>query len=102
MFARVTTVTADPDGLARWREHVTGRIVPATSQAPGFVRAFWLLDHAAGRGTSVTVWESREALETAEAAASRNRDALAAITGGAVEAAVCQVVAESYPMGHRP
>ena len=95
MHARVTKVSADSAGLERWRRIVSEQIAPNTAGVEGFIRAIWLLDRNAGHGLSVTLWESREALDRADASAAANRSKLASATGGAVETWYCEVVAEA-------
>lgn len=48
---------------------VRGQIVPAARQQPGIVGAYWLADRDSGHGLAVTLWESKEAMLTADAAA---------------------------------
>lgn len=95
MFGRVTMVSASGDELAAWRQLIMTQVAPNASSNSGFVRAVWLLDADAGRGLSVTLWETREALDAAEAGASANRRKLADVTGGTVETFRCEVVAEA-------
>ncbi len=93
MYARMTTVTAPDGDLSRWRRVITEEVSPNAARNDGFVRGFWLLD--AGVGISLTLWESREALDAAEASAAQNRGKLAAATGGTVETRRCEVIAEA-------
>lgn len=99
MHARVTSITADQRGLEAWRGIVLESIAPQAASTPGFVRALWLLqrtdDDGLGRGLAVTVWEDLDALESAEAGASGNRERLARATGGRVQSWRCEVVAEA-------
>jgi hypothetical protein len=101
MHARVTKVSADSAGLERWRRIVSDEIAPNTAGVEGFIRAIWLLDRNAGHGLSVTLWESRESLDRADASAAANRSKLASATGGAVETWYCEVVAEAVSVGIR-
>ncbi|HEY0816324.1 MAG TPA: antibiotic biosynthesis monooxygenase [Pseudonocardia sp.] len=94
MYARIT-VLSDGADLDRWRQIVAEQIAPSAADKPGFVRAVWLLDEEAGTGMSVTLWDSREALDAAEAGASGNRDKLAAAVGGAMSVLRAEVVAEA-------
>jgi hypothetical protein len=95
VHARVTKVSADSAGLERWRRIVSDEIAPNAAGKEGFVRAIWLLDRNAGHGLSVTLWQSRESLDRAEASAAANRSKLASATEGAVETWYCEVVAEA-------
>jgi hypothetical protein len=40
------------------------RIVPAIQAMPGFLTGIWLPGDEAGRGLSLTVWQSKQAAET--------------------------------------
>jgi hypothetical protein len=95
MHARVTKVSADSAGLGRWRQIVASEIAPNAGRTGGFVRALWLLDKEAGQGLSVTLWESRAALDAADERAAASRGKLAEATGGSVETWRCEVVAEA-------
>lgn len=94
MYARVTMLSDGAD-LQRWRRIVSEEIAPTASSNPGFVRAVWMLDEDAGRGISITIGESREALDAAEAGASSNRGKLGDAVGGLMQVLRCQVVAEA-------
>jgi heme-degrading monooxygenase HmoA len=70
MFARVSTYEGDAEALREGFERVTGPL----EQLDGFERAYFMVDRDSGRAMSVTLWESREALETSTEAANRLRD----------------------------
>lgn len=101
MHARVTIVTAQGDELDRWQETITKRIAPRiidpATRPEGLVRGTWLLDRPGGRGISVTLWRTREALDAAEEGAAANRDRLARASGGTVEILRCEVVTDTEP-----
>lgn len=59
MHARVSRYTGATGALRDGFEAVT----PELEQVEGFVQAFFLIDEEHSRAMSVTVWESREALE---------------------------------------
>jgi heme-degrading monooxygenase HmoA len=85
MYARVTTFQGPPestdDAIIVTRE----KALPQARQIPGFKGALSLVDRTTGRGLTITLWESEEALQTSEEAANQIRsDAVAAVTGGAV------------------
>lgn len=96
MHARVTMISGDADDLERWRTAVHERAVPAADNASrdaGLVHAVWLLDEDSGRGLSVTLWETREALEAAEEAASANRSHMQPSGTGTLDVLRCRVIA---------
>ena len=71
MFARVSSYEFPPE---RADEVVRGfdedDVLPSI---PGVVEAYLLLDRAAGRALTMTVWETEEALRSSEEAANRIR-----------------------------
>jgi heme-degrading monooxygenase HmoA len=72
MYARVGTYQGEADGLVQGFESQT----EALQQVEGFERAYFLIDRDAGKAMTITVWESKEALEaSAEAAAKMREDA---------------------------
>jgi heme-degrading monooxygenase HmoA len=59
MFARVSTYqTDDPAKLVEGFEGATGPL----EQMDGFAGAYFLVDGEGGKGMSITLWESEEAL----------------------------------------
>jgi heme-degrading monooxygenase HmoA len=65
MFARVSRYRGDPGQLRQGFERVTGEL----EQLDGFAQAYFLTDSEHSRAMSITLWESREALDaTAERA----------------------------------
>lgn len=91
MYARSTTVTADPgkveDGLAFVRDHV----VPAVQQMDGFVGLSMLADRSSGRSIVTAAWRDREAMDaTADRVAEMRRRA-ADVFGGEPEVAEWEV-----------
>ena len=70
MFARVTSIAGAPDradeGIRNFREQV----LPAARQLAGFKGAYLLMDRATGDALAVTIWESDEAMQASEEAAS--------------------------------
>jgi heme-degrading monooxygenase HmoA len=59
MYARVSRYTGATGALRDGFEAVTAEL----EQVEGFVQAFFLIDEEHSRAISMTVWESREALE---------------------------------------
>jgi heme-degrading monooxygenase HmoA len=89
MYARVSTIQSAADkideGIARLRETT----VPAVKQIEGCKGIFSLIDRQTGKGITVTLWESEEALRASEEEANRLRreaaDELGATTEPMVE-----------------
>jgi heme-degrading monooxygenase HmoA len=69
MHARVSRYSGDADALAAGFEAVTEEL----SRTDGFVQAYFLTDHEASRALSITLWESKEALDASATAAHRMR-----------------------------
>lgn len=59
MFARVSRYSGSPEGLRNGFDAVTAEL----EQVEGFVQAFFLVDEEQSRAMSVTMWDSREALD---------------------------------------
>ncbi|HEV3124526.1 MAG TPA: hypothetical protein VG266_08110 [Candidatus Dormibacteraeota bacterium] len=97
-FARVITVQGSPDKVDEAARYVKETVIPRASTLPGFRRGFWLMDRASGGGKVVTVFESKEALDSSAATAEQLRATSAAalgITFSSVEN--YEVVAEAGP-----
>ncbi|MBF6591933.1 MAG: hypothetical protein IVW57_15600 [Ktedonobacterales bacterium] len=58
MYARVTTVTIQPDKVAETTRIYNESILPAIKQASGNRGAFLLMDPTSGKGISITLWNS--------------------------------------------
>ena len=66
MYARMMTSRLKHDmideSLAIWRD----AIIPAAQRQPGFLGVTLLIDNERDVGSSITLWESKEALEAGE------------------------------------
>ncbi len=82
MFARVSTYrAADADRLLEGFQSVAG----ALEQVDGFSHAYFLADRASGKGMSMTVWESEQALSASVAKADELRKQGTEAGGGSIE-----------------
>ena len=82
MFARVSTYRAsDADKLLEGFESVTAPL----EQIDGFSHAYFLVDRENGKALSITVWESKEALEASVAKADELRKQGTETGGGSIE-----------------
>ena len=78
MFARVSNYkTDDPAKLLEGFEGATGPL----EEMPGLAGAYFLVDREGGRGMSITLWESEEALNSGVEKANQLRQT--AMSGGA-------------------
>ena len=81
MFARVSTYRGDGDRLLQGFAEVTGPL----EAIDGFSRAYFMVDRANGKGMSITVWESEEALNASAAKADELRSRGAEAGGATIE-----------------
>ena len=77
MFARVGTYDQGGDEVVQGFNSQT----EALQQVDGFKGAYFLVDRDGGKAMSVTLWESREALDASAERASRMRDEATAPSG---------------------
>lgn len=85
MFARVTTFQGPPESTEEAIIVTREKALPQARQIAGFKGALSLVDRTTGKGLTITLWESEEALKSSDEAANQIRsDAVAAITGGEV------------------
>jgi heme-degrading monooxygenase HmoA len=70
MHARVSTYqTDDVDGLVQGLASVTDEL----EQVDGFSHGYFLVDRQTGKGASITIWESEEALRASSSQADQLR-----------------------------
>jgi heme-degrading monooxygenase HmoA len=81
MFARVSTYRGDGDRLLEGFAEVTGPL----ETIDGFSRAYFMVDRENGKGLSITVWESEEALNASAARADELRSQGAEAGGATIE-----------------
>jgi heme-degrading monooxygenase HmoA len=81
MFARVSTYRGDGDRLLQGFADVTGPL----EAIDGFSRAYFMVDRENGKGLSITVWESEEALNASAAKADELRSRGAEAGGATIE-----------------
>jgi heme-degrading monooxygenase HmoA len=84
MHARVSTFTGPPEqydaGIAKFREAV----VPQVQQIEGFRGVLGLVDRGSGKGYTITLWESEEALRASEEEANKIREQAAAASSAQI------------------
>jgi|SRR5215216_3937317 len=81
MFARVSTYQGETDRLLEGFRRTTEPL----SQLEGFYRAHFLIDAAAGRAMTITLWDSEEAMAASADWASRAREHAAHDSGATIE-----------------
>jgi heme-degrading monooxygenase HmoA len=94
MYARVSEVTGEPDKMDLGIAQFNDVVLPGIKQMDGFVRAYLLVDRAAGKALSISVWDSAEALAASEAAAAGMRADVTATVSGQGSATGYEVVVE--------
>ena len=81
MYLRVTAFKSDPakleDGIAFFKD----KIVPAMSKVPGYLGATCVVDREKGEGAASTLWESLEAMNSAEQLGQQSRTQSSEATG---------------------
>ena len=81
MHARVSTYRGDGDRLVQGFEGVT----EALTAVDGFSHAYFLVDRESGKGMSITIWESEDALNASVAKADELRKQGAEAGGSEIE-----------------
>ena len=66
MQARVTHVQVQPDKIDEATSIYRDSVVPVLKAQNGYRATYMLVDRATGKGMSVTIWESLEALQASE------------------------------------
>jgi heme-degrading monooxygenase HmoA len=84
VFGRITRLEGSPEDIAQGIEYVRQTILPAARQIEGFRGLLNLADRESGKGLTITLWETEEAMRASEAAADRMRDEAAAALGTAI------------------
>ncbi|MGY1915882.1 hypothetical protein [Blastococcus sp. SYSU DS0973] len=74
MYARSTTLTADPDRLDAGIAGVRDDVMPAVGDMDGYVGLSMLCDRGSGRCIVTTAWESEEAMAESRDAVQRMRE----------------------------
>jgi quinol monooxygenase YgiN len=93
MYARTTTVHADPqridDGIANVRDEV----MPAVQSMPGCMGLSMLVDRSTGRCIVTTSWDSAESMSASREAVRAMREQASDVMGGQFEVQEWEIVA---------
>jgi hypothetical protein len=81
MVARTSTWAGSPEALDRWAEHVKTRVSGFVAGLPGNAGGAFLIDGAAGRALTLTLWESEEAAAETDKFADQSRASTVEATG---------------------
>ena len=82
MHARVSTYEGQADELVKAFDSVTTPL----EELEGFSKAYFLVDRAGGRGMSITLWESEDALNASVERANQMREKAADQAGASIQA----------------
>jgi hypothetical protein len=66
MFARIGTWQGTSDELERWVARSREQVIPGIRQQSGIAAAYCFLDRAGGKGLTITIWESEDAMVASE------------------------------------
>ena len=81
MYARTTTIEAQPSSLDAGIAQVRDEVMPALDGFEGYVGLSLLVDRSSGRCITTTAWESEEAMHASAAAAQELRERIAQTFG---------------------
>ena len=81
MHARVSSYSGDADGLTSGFDSQT----EALRQVDGFKSAYFLVDRDGGKGMSITLWDSEEALKASAERANEMRRQATQPSGATIE-----------------
>lgn len=84
MYGRVTRLEGSPEQIEEGTEYVRTTILPGAREIEGFRGIINLTDAATGKGMTVTLWETEEAMRASEEKANRLRDEAARALGATV------------------
>jgi heme-degrading monooxygenase HmoA len=65
MYGRLTIIDGEPDRLDLLPEPQE-ETIPRADEMPGLRALYCLIDRETGRGASLSIWESRDAMEASE------------------------------------
>jgi heme-degrading monooxygenase HmoA len=81
MHARVSTYKGDAEALRQGFDSVSGGL----REINGFKNAYFMIDRDSGKGVSVTLWESEEALRESVSRADELRNQATQPSGASIE-----------------
>ena len=82
MYARSTTIQAQPSSIDAGVAHVREVVMPALQQIDGCVGVSLLVDRDSGRCIATSSWETEEAMHTSAERVRPVRDQAAEMFGG--------------------
>jgi len=85
MYARATTIQAQPSSIDDGIAHVRDKVMPALMGVEGCVGLSLLIDRASGRCIATSAWESAEAMHASAEQVRPTRDRAAELFGGSAQ-----------------
>jgi heme-degrading monooxygenase HmoA len=85
VYARSTTIKAQPSSIDAGIEHVRNTVMPALEGIEGFTGLSLLVDRSSGRCVTTTAWQSEEAMHASAESVRPVRDRAAEIFGGSTQ-----------------
>ncbi|ORW87895.1 hypothetical protein AWB92_23500 [Mycobacterium sp. IEC1808] len=93
MYARSTTIQAQPSSIDAGIAHVRDEVMPALQGMPGCVGVSLLVDRESGRCIATSAWESDEAMRASGETVTPIRDRAAEMFGGTADVAEWEIAA---------
>jgi heme-degrading monooxygenase HmoA len=84
LFARIGTWQGSSEDLENWVTRAGEVVKPNVQRQPGLTAAYWLVDRESGKGLTITIWESEEAMLASEQFRSQSQSQTSAATGAGV------------------
>ena len=85
MYARSTTIVAQPSSIDAGITHVSDEVMPALQGLEGYAGLSLLADRSSGRCIATTAWQSSEAMRASVESVLPIRDRVAEILGGSAK-----------------
>lgn len=84
MYGRITRLEGSPEQIEEGTEYIRQTILPAARRIEGFRGVLNLADREGGKGLTITLWETEEAMRASEEAADRLRGEAAEALGARI------------------
>jgi heme-degrading monooxygenase HmoA len=85
VYARSTTIQANPSSIDAGVAHIRDEVVPALAQLDGFIGLSMMLDRASGRCIATSAWQSEDAMHASADQVQSVRQRAGEILGGSPE-----------------
>ncbi|MCW2690113.1 MAG: Antibiotic biosynthesis monooxygenase [Mycobacterium sp.] len=93
MYARTSTIQAQPSSIDDGVAYVRDTVMPALEGLEGFVGLSLMVDRSSGRCITTTAWQSQDAMRASGEAVRAMRDRLAEIFGGSADVEEWEIAA---------